>query len=169
MNNKLFQVLPISQIPPKGLDFDLTATPDDCKILQERFDLPAVKSLHVVGRIDGRDIIKVSGHITAIITQTCVVSMENFDSQMDVDFQEFFSEKGTDFSTEQDFDIDMDDEETVDLIQNGRLDLGEIVAQQFGLNLDPFPKKSEEVFEYIEAEPQETRKPFANLKDLLKK
>ena len=44
MQDNLFQSVDIKTIPAKGISFDLTATPDECRILSERFGVPAVHS-----------------------------------------------------------------------------------------------------------------------------
>lgn len=168
MRTNLFQTIDVKTIPVTGLQFELTATPEECAILAERFGLPAVKSFRLTGNIKGNSILGYEGKFDSLITQECVVSLEKFDASLSGEFKEFFSETGIDFSTETNFDIDMDDEETVDLIKNGRLEIGEIAAQQFGLHLNPFPKKDETPFEYTEITATK-QNPFSVLKDLLKK
>lgn len=167
MQDCLFQTLDIRKIPDTGLDFVLSSTPEERLKLAERFEIPEIKSLKVKGRIKGGDIVKFSGEIKAQLIQKCVISMDLFASEMDVFFKEFFSENGTDFMAEENFNLDMEDEDTVDLVKNGKLDIGEIIAQQFGLNLDPFPKKSGEYFDYIETDAADKPNPFAVLKGLV--
>ena len=168
MRTNLFQTIEVKTIPATGMQFELTATPQECELLAERFGLPAVKSFHLTAMIKGHGILEYEGKFNSVITQECVVSLEKFDTSVEGEFKEFFSENGVDFSEETNFDIDMDDEETVDLIKNGRLEIGEIAAQQFGLHLNPFPKKDDVPFEYIEAKATK-QNPFSVLKDLLKK
>ncbi len=168
MKTNLFQILDVSKIPLKGLTFDLIATAQELKALSERFELPAVKSFQVSGSISGDRVLKVSADIRAQITQICVITLKEFDDDFKTHFEEFFSEKGVDYDTEQDFDIDME-EDVSDMIKNGKLNLGEIIAQQFGLALDPFPRSTDETFEYIEEAPGQKQNPFKGLKDLLKK
>lgn len=168
MKSNLFQILDVSKIPLKGLTFDLTATKRELQTLSERFDLPAVKSFRVHGTVSGEHTLKVSAEIEAEITQTCVITLKEFDSTLQTGFEELFSEKGIDFESERDFDIDMENE-AYDIIKNGKLNLGEIISQQFGLALDPFPRSTNETFEYIEQAPGQKQNPFKGLKDLLKK
>lgn len=168
MRTNLFQTIDVKTIPTKGMSFELTATPDECKALAERFDLPGVCSFVLSGLVKGNDILRYDGRFTAEVIQKCVVSLEEFEQTVEGEFSELFSENGTDFSVETNFDIDMEDEETVDLIKNGRLEIGEIAAQQFGLHLDPFPKKEEGFFEYKETVVEKVN-PFEILKKLKKK
>lgn len=168
MRTNLFQTIDVKTIPVNGITFTLTATEEECRALAERFDLPAVYSFELSGTVKGNDILRYDGRFEAKVVRECVVSLEEFEQTVLGEFSELFSESGTDFSVETNFDIDMDDEETVDLIKNGRLEIGEIAAQQFALNLDPFPKKEEGVFEYTEAVMDKTN-PFEILKNLKKK
>lgn len=168
MKSNVFQILDVSKIPLKGLTFELSATPKELKTLTVRFELPEVKSFKVRGSITGTHILKVQADLEAEITQTCVVTLKGFKTNLQTHFEELFSEKGTDFEAEQDFDIDME-EDVSDIIKNGKLNIGEIIAQQFGLALDPFPRSTDETFEYIEENPGQKQNPFSGLKDLLKK
>lgn len=167
MRTNLFQTIDVKTIPAKGIAFELTATQEECVLLAERFELPAVHSFVLSGSVKGNDILRYEGHFEAQVVRECVVSLDEFEQTVSGSFSELFSESGTDFSIETNFDIDMDDEETVDLIKNGRLEIGEIAAQQFGLHLDPFPKKQDGIFEYKEAE-AERHNPFEILKNLKK-
>lgn len=167
MKTNLFQPIEIKTIPVNGISFDLTATKAECDTLAERFELPAVHSFKLHGELSGADIICFNGRFKADITRECVVSLEPFDTTVSGGFKEFFSESGTDFSKEVNFDIDMDGDD-VDLIKNGRLNIGEIAAEHFGLNLDAFPHKPGVTFQYENTVP-EKQNPFAVLKNLIKK
>ena len=63
----------------------------------------------------------------------------------------------------------MEDEE-VEPIVNGIIDIGELVSQNLGISLDPYPRKP--VLEYVEAEYGEAAEtapnPFAKLATLTK-
>lgn len=168
MRNNLFQTIDVKTIPTKGVEFELTATDEELEELAKRFELSKVHSFQLKGSVRGNDILCYEGHFNAVVTQQCVVSLELFEANVSGDFKELFSENGVDFSVETNFDIDMEDENTVDLIKNGRLEIGEIAAQQFGLNLDPFPKKQAGYFDYKEVV-MEKQNPFAVLKKLIKK
>ena len=52
------------------------------------------------------------------------------------------------------------------------IDAGAVVAEQFGLHLDLFPKKTKEIFVYedpLSPEEEQQRHPFCVLKNLIKK
>ncbi|MGN1063089.1 MAG: YceD family protein [Alphaproteobacteria bacterium] len=167
MKTNLFQTIDIKTVPLRGMTFDLTATPSECVALADRFDVPAVHSFSLHGHICGSDVICFEGHFTAALTRQCVVSLEAFETTVSGKIKEYFSQNGTDFHQETDFDIDMDKDD-VNLLLNGRLDIGEIAAEHFGLNLEPFPHKPGVAFCYENTSVQRDN-PFSVLKKLIKK
>lgn len=168
MKNNLFQKIDIKTIPSQGIKLNLCAIDKELQALSERFCVPNVKKLCLKGRVYGRDILCFEGHVDAEVTRECVQTLELFDEVLSFDFKELFSENGIDFSEETNFDVDMDDTDVVELIKQGHLDIGEIVAQQFGLNLEPFPKKNNQFYDYFE-DNGIRENPFAVLKKLIKK
>ena len=158
----LNKILFLGEIGPTGWAADFMATPSQCQKIAERFEIPAVKELkaRVQVALEG-DLIRVFGHISAVLERICVVSLESFDEMMDTDFEALFAENVT---------IPKDGEmlDDIEPIDRGRLDIFAIVSEQVGLNLNPFPRKSDAQGDYIEQE-ELTNRPFANLKKLIKK
>jgi uncharacterized metal-binding protein YceD (DUF177 family) len=75
------------------------------------------------------------GHLTAVVVRTCVVSLDEFEAKVEERFKIRFVPSGQ--------ETDDDDPESIDEIPyEGRLiDIGEAVAEQLGLALDPYPRK----------------------------
>jgi uncharacterized metal-binding protein YceD (DUF177 family) len=86
-------------------------------------------------RRGGGAIIQATGTLHATVTQTCVVSLEPFDTAITEDFSVRFVPAGTESD---DLDIEADDEIPY---AGNLLDLGEAAAEQLALALDPFPRK----------------------------
>ncbi|MBQ3696061.1 MAG: DUF177 domain-containing protein [Alphaproteobacteria bacterium] len=158
----LNRILFLGEIGPNGWKEDFVATPAQCAKIAERFEIPAVKSLqaHVAAAIDG-DLIRVFGHIKADLERTCVVSLDLCKEVLDTDFEALFAEN---------IEVIKDGEMTDDVepVDRGRLDIFEIIAEQVGLNMNPFPHKVDISGDYIEEKGTKNR-PFANLKNLIKK
>ncbi|MDR2902678.1 MAG: DUF177 domain-containing protein [Lactobacillales bacterium] len=168
--NGVNKLIDARQITPSGMRLNLIATPDERKELAAQFDVPAIDSLSAEVDLSGTDPYLVTGKIRADLKRKSVVSLEVFDQKMAADFRIVYSKEGIDTQSEQDFDIDMD-EEDVEIVKNGKINLKELIFEQFGLNLDPFPKKEEGYFEYIEemsAEEKKAVNPFSSLKKLIK-
>jgi len=157
----LNKILFLGEIGPNGWQDDFIATPAQCEKIAERFEIPKVKELrtHVRAIIDG-DLIRVSGHLDAVLDRVCVVSLEIFEEKLNTDFEALFAED-IPFLKEGEMHDD------IEPIEKGRLDIFEIIAEQVGLNMSSFPHKPGVQGDYIEDKTE--NRPFANLKNLIKK
>jgi len=158
----LQKILFLGEIGQKGWQGEFVATPDQCAKIAERFDIPKVKNLSVSVQafLDG-DLICVRGHLNAKLERICVVSLEHFDEMLDTNFESLFAENAPLIK-----DGEMKDD--VEPIEHGYLDIFDIVAEQVGLNMNPFPHKDDVSGDYTE-EGDSGNHPFANLKNLIKK
>jgi len=144
----------------------LKADAGECTALASRFDLEGMSRFEVSLTITpwrGRKGLKLSGTVSADITQICVVSLEPFDSKLVTEFEELFAHGDPDRFLEEFDEADLPTE-----IEGASLDLGEISAEHFALALDPHPKKPGVVFEMPGGEPDDEapQSPFAVLKKL---
>lgn len=172
---ELSRTLRVDNIPSGGRDWSVTAKPEECQALAERFSLPALHSLSAEGQVwrlaDGS--VRLNGVLTASLEQMCVVTLEQFSSTITADVEGFFSPHATD-------PVDGElvfgpDDECADPIVNGRIEIGEVIAEDLSLALDPFPRREGAVFAPqnlppdVEIEEPEKVNPFAALKVLQKK
>lgn len=171
--NPLSRPVAVSEIPPDGLDVTVETTPEQRAALARDFDLPGIPALagrfHLAPRPRGAT---VTGSVDGIVTQRCVVSLENFDApvseQVDVVFSEDAVEPaGLDDDEEGGegrHELSAHDLDALDPIVNGRIDLGALTAEFLALGLDPYPRKPGVAFE-PGPEP-ERESPFAALQRL---
>ena len=158
----LNKVLFLGEILSDGWQMDFVATPEQCKKIANRFEIPAVKSL--MGQIHvflNDDVVHVGGHIQARLERICVVTLVPFIEQLDTDFEALFAENVPLIKNGE-----MKDD--IEPIDRGRLDIFDIVAEQVGLHMDPFPRREGAAGNYIE-QGDISYRPFANLKNLIKK
>ena len=81
--------------------------------------------------------IHVSGHLSADAVQRCVVSLVPIPAHIETDFEVSYSGAAAQ-ADEGDFDpVGID---TPEPLIDGRIDLGEAVAQQLAIALDPYPR-----------------------------
>jgi len=160
MTNELYRPILVGQIPNLGTQVLVEATPAECAALALRMMIPAVREMRC--RFDlhreSNTIIRATGLLTARVTQTCVISMEDFEAPVEESFTVRFVPAGTESD---DLDPDADDEIPY---ENGTLDLGEAAAEQLGLALDPYPRAPDAVLPEVEEEPDPH--PFAALNRL---
>lgn len=124
------------------------ATPAECSALAVQCGLPGIDALAADLRVarNGPDGLHVTGSVRARIRQVCVVSLDEFASDVDeaVDVR-FAPEAEVDaLEAERASRPPQDDEDLSDLpdpIVNGRIDLGSLVAEILVLGLDPYPRK----------------------------
>ncbi|MCP5373509.1 MAG: DUF177 domain-containing protein [Hyphomicrobiales bacterium] len=121
----------------------IEATAAERAALAARFGLVAIDSLaaDLVLTRPRRDLVEMTGTLEAEVVQTCVVSLQDFPARVAEPVDLVFTEEaalppaaGEDLEDEED-----PDSEPPEPIVDGRVDLGEAVAQQLALALDPFP------------------------------
>lgn len=160
-----------SDIPDKGRVWERAATEAECKAVATALAIPACKSLmarcHIEPIGDGR--YSISGRIEAVVTQTCVVEIEDFDQSVEQDVEiEFWPESQIAGTKDDGAEIVVDalEGEDPEPIRNGRLEIGAVVYQLLAASLDPFPRKPDAELEVHEAGGDEDRSPFAALATL---
>ena len=152
--------LSLDRIGSQGLDMTVEATPAECSALAARMGVPAVLSLSCVFHLirEGRDNVLARGVLRAQVTQTCVVSLDDFDAPVEEVFQIRFVPAGEE---SEDIDPEADDEVP---FEGNAIDLGEAAAEQLGLSLDPYPRMPGVELPEVEGEPEPH--PFAALRRL---
>lgn len=152
--------LQVDRVPKAGSTEKLSAEGEELKALAKRMSLPALHALSAEIRATpwrGGGM-KLEGHITADLEQVSVISLEAFRETVSVPVSRYFLPQGAVVENEQ--------EDDADPIDNGWIDLGEVVAETLALDLDPYPRKPGEAFaEHIEDDPKqpERESPFAVL------
>lgn len=133
------RVYATDRLPVGGLSFALRAGEAECRALARRFDLPAIGRLEATGTVARRTpggLVTVTGTLTAEVTQRCVVSLEPMPATVAADFQRFFAP-----SLETAAEIEIDPEEDLlEPLDGEMIDVGEIVAEELSLALDPYPR-----------------------------
>jgi hypothetical protein len=118
----------------------IEATATERAALAARFGLISIDSLTAtlrVRRVRGGAAIKLAGVFAANLAQACVVTLEPVSQHIEEAFEVLYSADSTLDETAIGADPDMDWPEP---LPEGALDLGETVAQQLSLTLDPYPR-----------------------------
>ncbi len=95
-----------------------------------------------------RAVITMTGHLDATVVQKCVVTLKPVESLIAADFERTYTaDEGVgDIPGDGDITIPASGHEPPDLIIDGIIDLGQAVAEQLALEIDPFPRASGAVF-----------------------
>lgn len=162
----------VAQIPETGLHRDIEVDEAIRAALAEmgalREVLSAQASFDIVPKSGGR--FHVSGNVRARVGQTCVVTLDPIENDIDEPIDLIFAppEQVPQMAALVD-DAEEGDEETPDPpepIENGVIDLGKLATDALYLAIDPYPRKAGAAFEpLIEAADPEDH-PFAALKAL---
>lgn len=158
----------VRHVPPDGVEVLVEAGEGERRLLATDLGLLALHALEGRFRIAGSpDRIRVTGLVTARTEQTCVVTLESFDSSLrekvDVEFVDAHDAPGETSVKSLELDADHDAPE---VIINGRIDLGSLTAEFLALGLDPHPRKPGAAFaDAGESSPEDH--PFAALAKLI--
>jgi uncharacterized metal-binding protein YceD (DUF177 family) len=125
----------LARLPPEGRAERLAASPAECAALARRFAIPAVHRLEAAVdlRPEPGGLVIASGRLWAEVVQDCVVTLEPVTQQVEERVWLRILPPGHALS---------DDPEGPDEIEAAGdvVDLGEALAQQLALALDPYPR-----------------------------
>jgi hypothetical protein len=162
----------VAQIPDTGLHRDIEAGPATRDAMAAaaglREILSASASLDVTPIGGGR--VHVSGRVRARIGQTCVVTLDPIENDIDEPIDLIFAPPEqipelADLVNEA-AESDTEIPDPPEPIVNGVIDLGRLATDALFLGVDPYPRKPDAVFEppVVAADPEDH--PFAALKAL---
>jgi uncharacterized metal-binding protein YceD (DUF177 family) len=132
--------LPLGRVAPEGRSEVLDATGEECAALAARFGIPAVRALRATLRLtpEADGAIRAEGRLEAAVTQECVVTLDPVDQRVDTAIAFRLLPSGREPAEGPD---EIDEIET----EHDVADLGEAVAEQLALALDPYPRAPEAV------------------------
>jgi uncharacterized metal-binding protein YceD (DUF177 family) len=138
--NEFSRLFALEGVPAGGQTVTLKATPVECRALADRLDLVRLDRLEGEARIEraGDGLVRVAGRLHAELAQRCVVTLEPVPATVDAEFERTFSRDVPEAAAEE---IEMDlESEPPEPLPTGGLDLGEILAEELSLALDPYPR-----------------------------
>jgi len=150
----------VEPLPRNGLDYDVEANEAERAALAKLNNLPAIARLTAHFHIKKwRRGVEVEGELSARVTQTCVVSLEPFDVDIEEPIEARFLPEDADAPPPG------PDDDAPDPILDGKIDLGALASEFLTLALDPYPRKPGVAFEPpSDAEPADS--PFGRLRAL---
>ncbi len=144
--NEFTRTLVVEPLPHAGLTFAVDATPAERTALARRLDLLALDRLAASGWIrrgEARGSVVVEGRLEAAVTQACVVSLAPVPASLAFDFRRLFVAAAPAAGpTGREVVVDPVADEPEPL-PGREIDIGEVVAEELALALDPYPRAPE--------------------------
>jgi uncharacterized metal-binding protein YceD (DUF177 family) len=116
--------------------YDIAANETERAALAKRFDLVSLEKLtaHVTLRRLPGGLVRLTASLSADLVQTDVVTLDPVPARVDDDFTLLFGSDAEDAAA-------LDPEaELIEPLSDGQIDIGEVVAQQLSLVMDPYPR-----------------------------
>ena len=164
----------VAHVPDTGLHRELEASAAERQAMADlagvREVLSAQADLEIVPKSGGR--VQVTGHVRARVGQTCVVTLDPIESEIDEEIDLTFAPEAEARRLADLIEEGEDDKEPPEVadppeaIVNGIIDLGRIATDALFLAIDPYPRKPGVVFEAEVTAPDPEDHPFAALKAL---
>jgi uncharacterized metal-binding protein YceD (DUF177 family) len=134
------RVVPVDRLGIKPQSLEIEAGPAERRALAERFDLVSIDRL--VARANLRRegaLIRLEAELEADVTQTCVVTLAPVPAHVLDTFEEYFGAPEAVVAWRAEH-CDADETDEPLPLDDGGIDVGEAVAQNLALALDPFPR-----------------------------
>ena len=141
---------PVAVVDLRGRkSLDIVADADECAALARRFGLQAVAkleaSLTLAAKTDG--LIHLEGRLEAEVTQSCVVTLAPVVDRISAAVDRLYGDAEEEVELAAEEVIQAEGDDPPDPIIDGVIDVGEAVAEQLGLEIDPFPRAAGAEFE----------------------
>ena len=175
------RLMNVERLGREPMSFDIRATEEECDALAAALDILGVSDVIASGslmREGANGLVAVSGRISAMAVQACVVTLDPVEQAIDEEFTVFYTFDPQDITVEEtEKVVGLDEPDPPTLITGGRIDLAEVIQEQIALALDPYPRRDDLPEAPVEAEldleqakkEQGVHQPFANLRDLMSK
>lgn len=176
----------VEDLESKPERLTIEASEEELEDVSRRLQIIGIKNASaklVLKREQGGRVIHVSGELTALVIQECVISAEPIETTIVEPVEGWFADKDKTVSfvaAKRDREADksnnlevelMEEREDPEAVLNGAIDLGELVTQHISLALPPYPHKEGMIFEHgdeniqINEESPLRKNPFEALKD----
>ncbi len=173
----------IQKLPPSGEKLTIVASPKELEAMAQATDVESVDELSADLKISRwqKNGAQFRGKLSAKITQLCVVTLDpmtvNIEEPVDRKFLSPSSKtrKFTDEIIDGEIVIDPEADDLPDFVEDGKIDVWSILAEELNLAIDPFPRSDEA--ESVTDEPltenqeieadEDTHRPFSDLKSLI--
>jgi hypothetical protein len=138
----------VARLPQNGMPLKLTANENERLALAKAHDLISVQSFKAELLIKRwrKDGVKITGRVSADITQHCVVTLEPLDARIEHEIDAVFVQEGSKLarpplSADGEIVIDYEGADIPETFSGDAIDVGALAEEFFGLAVDPYPRK----------------------------
>jgi uncharacterized metal-binding protein YceD (DUF177 family) len=158
----------VSDVPEAGRHLDLVADPQTRAAIAKLAGVTAVARLAASFDVAlrGRGGLHVVGNVSATVGQTCVVTLDPVENEIEEPIDLVFV-PATAMSPSDHAEVEVTPEDAPEPLIDGRVDLGAIATEFLLLAIDPYPRKPGAVFQ-PPASGDDAAHPFAALSALKK-
>lgn len=160
--------LPLSEVPEGGRHLDLVADQQTRAAVAEHAGLDALPRLQASFDVTlhNRGGLHVVGRVSATVGQTCVVTLEPLENEIEEAIDLVFAR--AEAPPMVGAEVDLSAADAPEPLVGGGIDLGEIATEFLMLGLDPYPRKPDAIFQSTPAG-EDSANPFAALAALKKR
>ncbi len=172
MQNFFSYPIVVDELGQNEQKYNLRAGAEDLRYLTEVFNVPSVESFSADIRLklnNREHLLTVWGKVRSEMVLQSVVTLENFAKVYEPEFEIKFDTRMT-YNQYRELEADIEDD-IPDIIENGRIDLGQIAIEQVALVMEDYPRQEGEVFQFVSEFDEETTEkanPFSILAKLKK-
>lgn len=140
----------LNKLPLHEMKMEITASPQECAALAKRFGIADMKRLDARLKLRrymaaGGPEISITGDFSADVTLTCVITSEPIEScvasSLAVRYMSPQAFEELESWREQQATLPAE-EDDIEPLEEGELDVGELVAQYVSVSIDPYPRKA---------------------------
>ncbi len=151
------RLVPVDRLGEAEITEEISAEPGERAALAQRFGLLSLDRLSATFRIESagrleragaRNLVRITGRLAAEVTQACVVTLEPVSARLEKDFTLLYDldaaaahgEGEGEAGGAREVTIEAEAEEPPEPVGPHGIDLGEALAQQLAIALDPYPR-----------------------------
>ena len=143
------RLVPVDPLGEVEITEQISAGPGERAALARRFGLLSLDRLSATLRLEragARNLVRIAGRLAAEVTQACVVTLEPVGAHLEKDFTLLYDLDAAaqgEAEGAREVVVEPGAEEPPEPVGPHGIDLGEAVAQQLAIALDPYPRAPE--------------------------
>jgi uncharacterized metal-binding protein YceD (DUF177 family) len=144
-SNLIDMVVRLDEVPPEGRKYEFQADEEVLQFLVEH--APITELSRFSGRIELRQMrggFQAQGRLRAAVVQECVVTLEPIETELDIELVRVYlrgQEPEPEVNTNGEVFVDLESSADNEWFEGEKLDLSDLIFEQFLLALDPYPRK----------------------------